>query len=313
MQEQDYSGERDKAKKRWLLISIPIICVISTVIAVTIVVRERVTVNQEEQILIQLAEQSLLNTSGGKVARIVPKPEATTGAEAVRWQNLTLEEKAKKLEEYFGIDIPEKNIDFVTLQEEINPDIYAWIYIPDTNIDYPVLQHPQDNTYYLNYNIDGSKGSSGCIFTENYNAKNFTDYNTVLYGSNMQDGTMFAGLHGYEDNEYFSKHPYIYIYTQDEVYIYRVFAAYNFSDVNLLLNYPVGIESGFASYLEELREVCISNDGHIDQEIEVTEKNRIITLSTGAAQQVGQRYLVQGVLLRIEEDSEIDSLQREEE
>lgn len=312
MQEQN-SGERDKAKIRWLLISIIIICVIGAVIAVTIAARERVTGNQEEQQLIQLAEQTLLNTSGGRVSRIVPKPEATAETETVRWQNLTVEEKIQKLEEHFGINIPEKNIDFVTLQKETNPDIYAWIYIPDTNIDYPVLQHPRDNTYYLNYNIDGSNGSPGCIFTENYNTKNFTDYNTVLYGSDMQDGTMFAGLHGFEDNEYFSGHPYIYIYTQDEVFVYRVFAAYNFSDIHLLLDYPVGIESGFASYLEEIKETCILNGGHLNQEIEVTEKNRIITLSTGAGLQDGQRYLVQGVLLRIEEDTEIDSLQREEE
>ncbi len=51
-----------------------------------------------------------------------------------------------------------RTVDFTALQEDTNADIYAWIYIPDTRIDYPVLQHPSDDTYYLNYNLDGSKG-----------------------------------------------------------------------------------------------------------------------------------------------------------
>ena len=69
-------------------------------------------------------------------------------------------------------------VDFDKLQTETNADIYAWIYIPDTNIDYPVLQHPTDDTRYLNYNIDGSKGYPGCIYTEKANAKDFSDFNT---------------------------------------------------------------------------------------------------------------------------------------
>ena len=39
---------------------------------------------------------------------------------------------------------------------KVNPDVYAWITVPGTVIDYPILQHATDNTYYLNYNIDGS-------------------------------------------------------------------------------------------------------------------------------------------------------------
>ena len=67
---------------------------------------------------------------------------------------LSREEKLRLLEQELGIEIPQKDIDFAALQEETNPDIYAWIYIPDTKIDYPVLQHAEDNTYYLNYNLD---------------------------------------------------------------------------------------------------------------------------------------------------------------
>ena len=94
---------------------------------------------------------------------------------------------------------------------EINPDVYAWISIPGTSIDYPILQHASDNTYYLNYNIDGSYGYPGCIYTENLNSKDFTDSNTVIYGHNMKNGSMFAGLHQFEDSNFFAQNNKVYI------------------------------------------------------------------------------------------------------
>ena len=98
--------------------------------------------------------------------------------------------------------IPDKQIDWEMLKEE-NADIYAWIYIPNTNIDYPILQHPTDDNYYLQHNLDGSTGYPGCIFTQSMNALDFTDSNTVIYGHNMGDGSMFHTLHEFEDNIFF--------------------------------------------------------------------------------------------------------------
>ena len=92
-------------------------------------------------------------------------------------------------------------IDFKKLQEQ-NPDVYAWIEIPGTNVNYPIMRHPTDDAYYLDHTIDGTAGLPGSIYTENYNNKEFTDFNTVIYGHDMRDGTMFKDLHKYEDEEF---------------------------------------------------------------------------------------------------------------
>ena len=76
--------------------------------------------------------------------------------------------------------------------QEINSDAYAWIEIKDTNIHYPILQHESDDAYYLNHRIDGVAGYPGSIYTERVNAKDFSDYNTVVYGHNMKNKTMFV-------------------------------------------------------------------------------------------------------------------------
>ena len=110
------------------------------------------------------------------------------------------------------VEIP---IDFAQLQAQ-NPDIYAWIQIDGTNINYPVAQSATDNEYYLNHTIEGQEGYPGSIYTENWNTKEFTDFNTVIYGHDMKDGSMFQNLHNYADASYMQQHPNVVIYTPEK-------------------------------------------------------------------------------------------------
>lgn len=247
--------------------------------------------NQAEAQLEQLAENTDPNAE--------PKEPQIEKIEPVVIQEETSAEPEvdpiERLKE-MGVPIPEKEIDFADLQANTNEDIYAWIYIPDSKIDYPVVQHPEDNYYYLNYNLDGSKGYPGCIYTENYNAKDFSDPNTILYGHNMKNGSMFAGLHKFEDIAYFDANPYIYIYTQDELLVYEIFAAYEASSEHILYNHDFTNEIVYSVYLDEIFNtrsmVC-----NLREDVEVTTEDRIITLSTCIANKPNNRYLVQGVLL----------------
>lgn len=298
------SGKSGNTKKMLLWRVLLTVCAVGAVFTVGSLAYRTLRSWHEEQILKQLANQTVESGPPTPVPAETPRPpEPSVTPEPVKeksWDQLTREEKIQKLEEFFAIDIPDKKIDFAALQEETNSDIYAWIYIPDTKIDYPVLQHPDDNLYYLNYNIDGTKGYPGCIYTENYNAKDFSDHNTVIYGHNMKNGTMFAGLHQFEDSDFFAEHPYVYIYAEDEVYIAQVFAAYEFSDVHLLNAYSTDTEIGFGIYLDEVMDVRSMN-GNFDSDIEVTGQDRILTLSTCISGKPDNRYLVQGVLLQINE------------
>lgn len=211
-------------------------------------------------------------------------------------ENVAPEKDYENLLKQKGVPILDKEVDFAELTANINADIYAWIYIPDTEIDYPVLQHPTDNSYYLNYNLDGSKGYPGCIYSEDYNTKDFSDPNTVLYGHNMKNGTMFAGLHKYADMDYLMEHPYVYIYTPERLYVYEIYAAYEYSNAHLLLNYDFDNKVFFGEYLDEIRELRSMNH-NIKDDVEVTTEDNILTLSTCITNKPNNRYLVQGVLL----------------
>lgn len=213
----------------------------------------------------------------------------------------TIESEAEELSEIekflaeCGTAIPEKNLDWDMLTDE-NEHIYAWIHIPGTNVDYPMLQHPENVNYYLEHNLDHSKGLPGCIYTENYNSKDFTDPNTVIYGHNMKNGSMFATLHKYEDKAFFEENRFAYIYTPERVLVYDIFAAYEFSDLHLMLSFDFATKESFELYLDGIREINDMNAHHRD-ETEVTGDDRIITMSTCIGSKPNNRWIVAGVLI----------------
>ena len=112
-----------------------------------------------------------------------------------------------------------------TTQPRENRHAVGWLDITGTDILYPLVQGP-DNTYYMTHTFLRKKNASGAIFMDCWNAPDFTDFNTVIYGHNMKDGSMFAGLREYRFQAYFDAHPFVEITLLDRKLIYRVFAAY---------------------------------------------------------------------------------------
>ena len=195
----------------------------------------------------------------------------------------------KKLKQ---IDIP---VDFHSLREQ-NPDIYAWITMPGTEIDYPVVQDSNDDSYYLTHTAERTESVSGAVFSEHYNSKDFSDQLTVLYGHNMKDGSMFAGLHQYEDSQFMKDHDEITIYTPNAILKYRIFAAYLSDDKHILLNYNLGREEDSRkAYIDEIMGQRTMK-ASLDTDVPVDESSSILTLSTCHSAGKDSRYLVQAYL-----------------
>lgn len=190
--------------------------------------------------------------------------------------------------------------------QAVNPDIYAWITVPGTVIDYPILQHASDNTYYLMHNIDGSYGYPGCIYTENLNSKDFTDNNTVIYGHNMKNGSMFAQLHKFEDPDFFDANREVLIYLPDEVLHYTIFAAHIYDDRHLLYSFDFTDPEVYQKYLDSIFSTR-DMSANIDKDITVTTDDQIITLVTCIGSQPNNRLLVQAVLTDREAGTEAET------
>lgn len=187
------------------------------------------------------------------------------------------------------------DINFTELWK-INSDIYAWIKIPNTLVDYPVLQNDVDDSFYLSHNIYKQYAFAGSIYTESLNSKDFKDPNTVLYGHNMLNGTMFSTLHYFRDPDFFAQNEYIYVYMPDRTLTYRIFSAYEYDDRHILYSFDFNDEETYREYLDYAQDPASSmtcNTRYLDVSVE----DKIITLSTCMDDIDTSRYLVQGVLV----------------
>lgn len=208
-------------------------------------------------------------------------------------------EKAKKeaVKERPEEEAAEIPIDFAALKST-NPDVYAWIRIPGTNIDYPIVQSQTDNEYYLNHTWDGVEAPQGAIFTQTYNQKDFGDYNTVVYGHRMSDAnpTMFHALHSYMDPAFLKEHQEMTVYTEERELTYKVFAAVVYDDRLIPMAYNFGVESQRQEFLDSLYGATDLRNQYADN-VEVTAKDKLLTLSTCLEGEDHHRFLVEAVLV----------------
>lgn len=119
--------------------------------------------------------------------------------------------------------VEEFSLDWDYLRE-LNPDIIAWIRFPNLDISYPVVQG-DDNDEYLHTTVEGTYAYAGSIFMDSLCGPDFSSSNTILYGHNMRDKSMFGSLKMlYRDTDVLRANQYFWIYTEEYTYKYSIFS-----------------------------------------------------------------------------------------
>ena len=120
-------------------------------------------------------------------------------------------------------EITERMLQVKKIQEEENTDIVGWLEIENTSINYPVLQGT-DNEYYMTHNYKKQKSKNGSIFlTKDYDWS-IPSSNLLIYGHNLNNGTMFQELLKYEKESFYQQHPVIRFTTENEDAEYEIIA-----------------------------------------------------------------------------------------
>ena len=176
----------------------------------------------------------------------------------------------------------------VKLNQEFD-NTTAWIYIPDSEINFPVM-YSGDNEYYLHRSIDGGYLRAGSIFLDGRCDERFRDDVNILYGQNMSDGSMFADLLNYQDEEYFSGHKTAFLNTERGVYRIDFFAVSEVKDSDAVYETKMPVKQ----WLEHLKNVSYiwHDSGH-------TEGDRYLSLSTCTYHNGSSRTLVTGKMIPI--------------
>ncbi len=182
-------------------------------------------------------------------------------------------------------------IDFTQLLS-VNSDIVGWLRIRALDISYPVVQG-KDNDYYLHRTFEKTDNFAGCLFVNSYNMGDFTDQNTIIYGHNMKNGSMFGKLKNFSDPEVFKKSRYFWIFTPDFIYQYRIFSASVVDKTGL--TYQISFtDDEFDQFISR----AYSNSVVDNQGVTVTKEDRIVTLSTCTGDD-STRFVVMGKLAQI--------------
>lgn len=183
-------------------------------------------------------------------------------------------------------------VDFQALREK-NGDVVAWLYCPDTPINYPVVQ-AEDNDYYMHRLLDGRKSYPGTLFMDFRNADDFSDWNSVIYGHNMRNGSMFGTLQHYKNRPYLESHSEIYLLTPECNYVIDVLAGFvtpNDSELYNALHPEDGEKEG-------LLKAWLKDAGLAPQDYPAPEA-RLVTLSTCSYEYKNARYVLIGALQEI--------------
>lgn len=218
-----------------------------------------------------------------KISAKEPKVEPETETEIVEDK-----EGRKMVKTYPVLKNP---IDFKRLKE-VNEDIIGWIRVNATDISYPIAKST-DNDFYLHRTFEKEENFAGCIFMEYQNESDFSDKNTIIYGHNMKNGSMFGTLRKFYEEGVYESAPYFWIYTPDEIYRYDIFSC---SEVGVtsktyLITFT---EEEFAEYIDNAFEQSVV-DG---TDIQVSADDKIVTLSTCTGNEA-TRFVVQGKLAKI--------------
>ena len=183
------------------------------------------------------------------------------------------------------------DVNFELLQE-MNAGAVGWLYAPGTNINYPVVQS-EDNDYYLKHLYNGQNNTSGAIFMNAVNDPNMRDTNTVIYGHNMKNGSMFASLQNYSAWWYYQQHPVMYYMTADHDYRIDVFACYPEAAESEVYTINFDSKDTYGRYLQGLW-----NRSEISVDVPMSTDDNIITLVTCTGYN-NDRYIVQGKITQI--------------
>lgn len=140
-----------------------------------------------------------------------------------------ISENRKAIEEirplWSGVEIKNTDgmlVDFKNIQK-INGQIGGWLSIPNSNINNPVCNFTE-NEFYSTHNHKDKSNDYGSLYYAFPTDTKVLSKNTVIYGSNATDGSLFADLIKYKNHNFAKNSQIITFATPYDISYYQVFS-----------------------------------------------------------------------------------------
>jgi sortase B len=169
----------------------------------------------------------------------------------------------------------------IRLQTEVNGDVAGWLTVPNTNIDYPFVA-AEDNQYYVERDIYENQAKAGSIFIDYLCAPDFSGFNTILYGHNMKNRSMFGDLRLFADESFLASSPAGTVLLKGETYTLEFFAFMVVRANDPVIFHPAPDQTFYFDYVKENARVYR----------EPMSRQQVVTLSTCSYEFDGARMVV---------------------
>lgn len=206
--------------------------------------------------------------------------------------NIKQEKGAKTDPNYINTNFINVNLNYYISK---NNETVGWIQVNGTNINYPIVQH-KDNNFYLEHDFYKRKTNIGWIFADYRNDMENLNNNTIIYGHNLVNRTMFGSIPYMLSKKWFNhkNNQYIKLSTKTSNSIWQIFSVYKITPTTDYLQSVFNSIDNYQNFLNTLKNRSIKNFN-----VDLNYTDKIITLST--CDDTGtKRVAVHAKLIKIE-------------
>lgn len=263
---EESKNDTPKKKKKKIHIGILVFRIISIIIiSVCLVILYKWHMENEAN---QNVSDSLLTENNISEDYISINPGSTT-------QNPNEESSPEETPTSDENDVKTVRVNFDNLISQ-NSDTVGWIYVNSTNINFPVVK-ASNNDFYLKHNFKKEYNSAGWIYADYRNNFDDLDQNTVIYGHNRRNGTMFSNLKYYLKNNFAKANnaKYFTFNTKSQNYLAEIYSVYKINASLLSFSTNFNSVEEYQSFIDKSK-----SQSAVDFETQISTNDKTLTLCT---------------------------------
>lgn len=201
-------------------------------------------------------------------------------------------------DEYIDVDytkVPYMTTDFSKLLQT-NSQTVGWIRMNGTRINYPLVQ-ATDNDYYLKHSFNKKESSAGWVFADFRNDMQRFDKNTIIYGHNRLDESMFGSLN-YCLDKWWYENPSNHVVRLNTLYdqtVWEVFSVYVIPTENYYIKTQFTNNNDFLNFAKEMQ---ARSQIKAFSKVTLNADDKILTFSTCKGINSTKRLVVHAKLIK---------------
>lgn len=178
-----------------------------------------------------------------------------------------------------------------------DPDVIGWLEIPGADWSMPVMRRAGDDAFYAKHDAHGREAAHGALYVQaNYNAADFSDPVTLVYGASTDASAPFARLQEMYSGS-FEAYRTLLVHTPQGTKEYAAFAAVPYPSVHILHYYNFSSERRYNSFFDDVYAVRALGMHLVQADRPEAGQDQVLILSTGVRGDSSQRYLVMAKLI----------------